>query len=823
MVQIHPSCAGLAQAATAVLVLLLFVVSGAAQESGGDGSSVTLNLKGEAHDLTDHASVQDWVSKSLHAKLGLSSGNRLDVSPNPKKLANSTVYTISQHAHGLPIVTMESRLILDPDGNPIVLLGHHKELPVPPDTTPSLSVNDILERWGMSEEDVASKRLVCWPDGTRLILSYELEGVFQDGPSGFERIYVDAHAGNIIERFPLDLHGLERRIYDFSKACRASRVRSLVPDRRSVRMMTTALRRHLVRNETSRSSGDRSTDQLFEVFGGFHRFLEEILGMDSFDDAGSPINGLVNVRFHPKRMTPQCVGEEFNAFWSSSLKLAAFTTRALEYSEMVGHELGHGLVTSGSRLIYQGESGALHESIADSIGVTFRAWIETNGNPAGKLPVDIWDVRGPTGPIRDFRNPRRVRGLPNHYSDYRFLRADIDHGGVHVNSSIINQGFYLLAVGGHHPDIHTGPTVTGIGIAKAIEIFGRAGFNILTPNSSFADARQAFAYVAEILHGEESPEWVATHTAMDAIGVPGYWQRPTSPLPDPVAQDIQAPEESADPEPERTNQPEREAEPPATSDPLDDSEQPVASPSGPTPVTKTTPAPKTTDPSPTRHDTRPTTPRKNPNSPRMPTVPSRLSPETETQPTRDQPSTPVNIPTLGAALIVLLGTILALLRIRAYGRAADRGTATSMTEDLDLQRPDSSKAASGRALGSFPASQAVGSLAALDGSSRISLPMHLLQSSEGVVIGRAPELCHVSVADLSVSRRHLRCRIKDGRIWIEDLNSTKGTEVNGERLTPFRPTRVAGSQLVRIGNNSYVLSTNETPKPRPSSRHNFKP
>ncbi len=484
---------------------------------------------------------------------------------------------------------------------------------------------------------------------------------------------------------------------------------------------------------------------------------------------------------------------------------------------MVGHELGHGVITSGSRLTYQGESGALHESIADSIGVAFRAWIESQGNLRRPLLGDTWVLRGPTGPIRDFRNPRRVRGLPNHYRDYRFLRADIDQGGVHINSSIINQGFYLLAMGGRHPDARTGPAVSGIGIAKAIEIFGRAGFNILTPTSSFTDARQAFAYVAEILHGEHSPEWVATHTAMDAVGIPGYWQRPPPPLPDPVAEHTQTPEESVNPESEPTKELDPEVHSPVTPDPLDEPERPIASPDEPAPVTKTAPAPKTPHPSPTKSNSKPTTPRQNPITPRTPTVPSPVGPETDTQPTQDEPSTLLNLPTLVAALIMLLATSIAPLRIGAHGRAASRVTATSDSEKANTHASDSGKAANGQESGRFPASHTMGSLVSLDGSRRITLPIQLLRSSEGVVIGRAPELCHVSIEDISVSRRHLRCRIEEGRIRIEDLNSTKGTEVEGDRLAAFRPTEVSPGQLVSIGNTSYIISTNTTPKPRKSS------
>ena len=97
----------------------------------------------------------------------------------------------------------------------------------------------------------------------------------------------------------------------------------------------------------------------------------------------------------------------------------------------------------------------------------------------------------------------------------------------------------------------------------------------------------------------------------------------------------------------------------------------------------------------------------------------------------------------------------------------------------------------------------------LDGSKPIALPLDLLQSPMGLVIGRASELCDVRIPDIDVSRRHLRCRLDAGRICIEDLNSTNGTEIDGERVETFTPTEVTRGQLVRIGKHRYVLSPND--------------
>ena len=53
--------------------------------------------------------------------------------------------------------------------------------------------------------------------------------------------------------------------------------------------------------------------------------------------------------------------------------------------------------------------------------------------------------------------------------------------------------------------------------------------------------------------------------------------------------------------------------------------------------------------------------------------------------------------------------------------------------------------------------------------------------------GRALEIgrgtsCDVVLADLAVSRRHARIRWKDEELVLEDLGSSGGTYVNGERV-----------------------------------------
>ncbi len=66
------------------------------------------------------------------------------------------------------------------------------------------------------------------------------------------------------------------------------------------------------------------------------------------------------------------------------------------------------------------------------------------------------------------------------------------------------------------------------------------------------------------------------------------------------------------------------------------------------------------------------------------------------------------------------------------------------------------------------------------------------QTSE-VIIGR-DTLCNLCVPHETVSARHARFTFQQNQWWVEDLNSTNGTFLNGERLTT-RAVIVKGDEL----------------------------
>jgi len=66
----------------------------------------------------------------------------------------------------------------------------------------------------------------------------------------------------------------------------------------------------------------------------------------------------------------------------------------------------------------------------------------------------------------------------------------------------------------------------------------------------------------------------------------------------------------------------------------------------------------------------------------------------------------------------------------------------------------------------------------------------------GHTIGR--EGCEIVLPDPEVSRRHALIRLLDSELAIEDLNSTNGTWINGERITGIRT--LSGGDSLKFGN-----------------------
>ena len=211
-----------------------------------------------------------------------------------------------------------------------------------------------------------------------------------------------------------------------------------------------------------------------------------------------------------------------NAFWNGDAKMMFFgNVKPYPLAlDVVGHELTHGVTQNTADLIYELQPGAANEAFSDIFGEMVEASAQ-NGQPDWLLGEDLGD------PFRDFKNPGSIkfgnRPLPSKMSEYIDLPNDNnnDHGGVHINSSIINHAYYMLAAG--LPD--------AVGIPTAEKIFYRCLTQHLQKQSQFIDVRLACVSSAEELFGAGSAQAKATGEAFDAVEI---FETPPTPEPSPI-------------------------------------------------------------------------------------------------------------------------------------------------------------------------------------------------------------------------------------------------------------------------------------------------
>jgi len=77
-----------------------------------------------------------------------------------------------------------------------------------------------------------------------------------------------------------------------------------------------------------------------------------------------------------------------------------------------------------------------------------------------------------------------------------------------------------------------------------------------------------------------------------------------------------------------------------------------------------------------------------------------------------------------------------------------------------------------------------------------------------IVVGRSSELDMVLVEDM-VSRKHARITMQADQIWIEDLGSTNGTFVNGEKI---KRAHLKEGDRVLIGTSILTVIAGDAPR-----------
>jgi Zn-dependent metalloprotease len=205
-----------------------------------------------------------------------------------------------------------------------------------------------------------------------------------------------------------------------------------------------------------------------------------------------------------------------NAFWNGRQmvygdgdgKLFTGFTRALD---VIAHELTHGVTqytVPGGGLVYDGQSGALNESVSDVFGSIVKQWHLKQTVKKADWLIGAGIMTPAVGKaLRSMADPGNTSLTWSGDDQPGTMKGYVEGGDVHTNSGIPNHAFHLAAMklGGHSWD-------------KAGPIWYQA-LSLLHPDATFAEAAQATVKAAELRHGVGSSEAAAVQGAWREVGV----------------------------------------------------------------------------------------------------------------------------------------------------------------------------------------------------------------------------------------------------------------------------------------------------------------
>ena len=248
----------------------------------------------------------------------------------------------------------------------------------------------------------------------------------------------------------------------------------------------------LVMSEHKTRGTDVEVNESYDGSGSTYDFFAQVFGRASIDGRGMRLDSTVHY------------GTDFeNALWNGRQMVYGHAdgrifTRFTASVDVIAHELTHGVTQFAAALGYHGQTGALNEHLSDAFGSMVKQWLL--GQTADRADwligaeilgpaIDGVAVRSLAAPGTAYDDPVIGRDpQPAHMRDY--VQTTDDNGGVHINSGILNHGFYLaaIALGG-----------------ETWHVLGRIWYVALTerlkPEADFADFTQATVDIAGELYG----------------------------------------------------------------------------------------------------------------------------------------------------------------------------------------------------------------------------------------------------------------------------------------------------------------------------------
>ena len=271
-----------------------------------------------------------------------------------------------------------------------------------------------------------------------------------------------------------------------------------------------------VRTEGGPATGDAAADEAYDGAGATYHLYKDIYNRDSIDGNGARLDSTVHYR----------VGYD-NAFWNGQQMVYGDGDEDLPVDQrlfnhftiaidVIGHELTHAVTQFTANLIYQGQSGALNESMSDVFGslVKQRAKGQTAAEADWIIGEGLFTARVNGTGIRNMKQPGTAYNdpvlgkdpQPGHMRDY--VQTQSDNGGVHINSGIPNRAFYVTAF-----------NIGGFAWEKAGQIWYATLYSKLSQSANFVTVAAKTYEAARDLYGQGSLEHQAVKAGWAEVGI----------------------------------------------------------------------------------------------------------------------------------------------------------------------------------------------------------------------------------------------------------------------------------------------------------------
>jgi Zn-dependent metalloprotease len=264
----------------------------------------------------------------------------------------------------------------------------------------------------------------------------------------------------------------------------------------------------LVRSENQKPVADDAVNQAFDGSGSTYDFYNDVYGRNSIDGRGMRLDSSVHY------------SQDFdNAFWDGRQMVygdgGQFFHNFTACLDVIGHEMTHGVTGFESGLVYQGQPGALNESISDVFGSLVKQWVnkQTADKADWLIGEGIFINDEPGKALRSMKAPGTAYDDPDLGKDPQpahmnnLYTGNQDHGGVHINSGIPNHAFYLTAI-----------ALGGSAWEKAGKIW-YAALPHIPSDSDFQTAANIYYTTAGSLFGADSDEQKAVADAWKQVGI----------------------------------------------------------------------------------------------------------------------------------------------------------------------------------------------------------------------------------------------------------------------------------------------------------------